>query len=169
MTAATHSLWLMPKEADAQRLTAIVGDLSRRFGTPVFTPHLTLKCDSDRGAAALEIASAKAAAAVAAFTEPVKAIETSDAYFRSFYARFAMSPPLARLKQMLDAETTDAFMPHVSLLYGTVAPGPKAAAVGEIARLLVGQQITFDRICVVTSGQDVPIADWRVVATAWLS
>lgn len=168
MTADIHSLWLMPKEADGQRLAAIVADLSRRFGTPPFTPHLTLMGDSDRGSAALEAASREAAAAVAAFSEPVTAIETSDAYFRSFYARFAVSPPLATLKRTLDAEAADAFMPHVSLLYGPVEPGPKADAVAEIARLLIGQPIAFDRICVVTSGQDVPIADWRIVATAWL-
>jgi 2'-5' RNA ligase len=168
MTADIHSLWLMPNEADARRLAAIVADLSQRFGNPVFTPHLTLKGDSDMGLTMLSAAIEAAAADVAAFPEPIAAIETSEAYFRSFYARFALSPPLLRLKRMLDTDAVDTFIPHVSLLYGAVEPGPKAAAVAEVARLLIGRTIAFDRICVVTSGQDVPIADWRVVATVWL-
>jgi 2'-5' RNA ligase len=72
------------------------------------------------------------------------------------------------LKQRLDAQAAEPFMPHVSLLYGPVAPEPKAAAAAEIRRRLKGRAVSFDRLCVVRSGQDTPIADWRVVATARL-
>lgn len=168
MTVRIHSLWLMPTPADEAMLASIVGELSSRFSTPLFAPHLTLQGDTETTPAALERAITAAASSVAAFAEPVSIVEGSDAYFRSFYARFAVSAALAKLKRALDPEGFANFMPHVSLLYGPVETAAKAAAIAEINARLAGRAIRFDRIGIVTSGQDVPIADWRVVASVAL-
>ncbi|AMJ62416.1 2'-5' RNA ligase family protein [Bosea sp. PAMC 26642] len=168
MTAAIHSIWLMPCSADGAILSDIAAGLSHRFGTPLFTPHLTMKGDSDLPLPTLEAEIAQAAAETAGFSEAVAEIETGEAYFRSFYARFAVTPALAKLKQQLDGQATDVFLPHVSLLYGPVAAEQKAEAAKETARALVGRTIRFDRLCVVTSGQDIPITQWRSVAAARL-
>lgn len=164
----THSIWLMPRAPDAEWLSSIVADLAQRFGTPVFAPHLTLRGDAGATAEIMTAQVGQAASEVAAFGAAVAAIETSEAYFRSFYARFPVSPPLAMLKQSLDGETADAFLPHVSLLYGAVALGPKAAAAARIGRLMVGRILVFDRLCVVRSGQDISVAEWSVRETALL-
>lgn len=168
MTARIHSLWLMPTSSDEALLSGIVGELSGRFGTPLFAPHMTLQGDTETTPAALERAIMAAASAVETFSEPVSVVEGSDAYFRSFYARFAVSPALAKLKQALDPAGYESFMPHVSLLYGPVEAAAKAAAIAEIDARLAGRPIRFDRIGIVTSGQDVPIADWRVVSSVVL-
>jgi 2'-5' RNA ligase len=165
MTARIHSLWLMPAPADEAMLAGIVGDLSGRFGTPVFAPHLTLLGDTETPPAALERAVATVAETVAAFSETVTAVEGIESYFRSFYARFAASAPLTTLKRTLDPQDSTPFMPHVSLLYGAVEASAKTAAIAEIGARLAEHAIRFDRVGIVTSGQDVPIADWRVVAT----
>lgn len=166
MTATIHSIWLMPAAPDEALLAGLVNELSERFGTPVFAPHLTVLGDSETEAERLRQAIAAAAGEASAFDEAVSGIETSGAYFRSFYARFAVAAPLVRLKQALDPEGLDGFMPHVSLLYGPVEAAAKAAAAREIGERLSGRSIRFDRLCLVTSGQHIPIADWRVVATA---
>ena len=158
----------MPAPADEAMLAGIVGDLSGRFGTPLFAPHLTLQGDTETTPDALEHAITAAAETVAAFSQQVSVVEGSDAYFRSFYARFAVSPALAKLKQALDPEGFESFMPHVSLLYGSIEAAAKAAAIAEIDARLAGRVIRFDRVGIVTSGQDVPIADWRVVASVAL-
>jgi 2'-5' RNA ligase len=168
MTVRIHSLWLMPAPADEAMLAGIVSALSGRFGTPLFAPHLTLQGDTETTPAALERAVAAAAETIEAFSEDVSVIEGSDAYFRSFYARFAVSPALTKLKQALDPEGSASFMPHVSLLYGSVEATAKAAAIAEINARLAGRAIRFDRVGIVTSGQDIPIADWRVVASVAL-
>jgi len=169
MTMPIHSIWLMPTPADEAMLTAVVRELAGRFGTPLFAPHLTLRGDTEQPVAELERAVEAAARGVSAFTEQVAVVEGSEAFFRSFYSRFAISPSLAALKQALDPEGFDSFMPHVSLLYGPVEAVAKAEAIREIDRRLAGQPISFDGISVVTSGQDVPIADWRIVFSAKLS
>lgn len=164
MTARIHTLWLMASPADESMLTALVGELSRRFDTPLFVPHLTLLGDSTLPVATLENAAAAAADKVAVFSEQVAAIEGSETFFRSFYARLAVSPAFVSLKQALDPGGLEGFMPHVSLLYGAVEPVAKAAAMAEVAARLVGRPIRFDRIGIVTSGQEVPLSDWHVVA-----
>lgn len=163
-----HSLWLMPAPADEAMLAGIIGELSGRFGTPLFAPHLTLQGDTETTPELLRQSITAATGAVEAFAEPVSVVEGSDAYFRSFYARFAVSPALAKLKQALDPDGFASFMPHVSLLYGPVEAVVKAAAIAEIDARLAGRAIRFDRVGIVTSGQDVPIADWQVVASVAL-
>jgi len=158
----------MASPSDEAMLTGLVGDLSGRFGTPLFAPHLTLQGDTTMPPAALECAAAAAAESVPTFSEPVALVEGSEAFFRSFYARFAVSQPLAKLKRALDPEGFDSFMPHVSLLYGRVEAAAKAAAIAEVNAQLAGRAIHFDRIGIVTSGQDIPIAEWRVVASVKL-
>lgn len=154
----------MASPSDEAMLSGLVGDLSGRFGTPLFAPHLTLQGDTGMPPAALAQAIAAAAETVSAFSEPVACVEGSEAFFRSFYARFAVSQPLANLKRALDPEGFDSFMPHVSLLYGPVEAAAKAAAIAEVHARLAGRAIHFDRIGIVTSGQDIPIAEWRVVS-----
>lgn len=168
MTAQIHSLWLMAAPDDETMLTELVGSLSSRFGAPLFAPHLTLQGDTPMQVVALERAVTAAANAVDVFSAPVALVEGSDAFFRSFYARFPVSPALAKLKRALDPDGLDSFMPHVSLLYGPVEPAAKAAAIAEVNARLAGRTICFDRIGIVTSGQDIPIADWRVVASVGL-
>ena len=63
---------------------------------------------------------------------------------------------------VLGVEATD-FMPHVSLLYGEVEAGRKAAAAAEIRAKLSGQTVRFDRLEIVYSGDDVPVEDWETV------
>ncbi|MGX5736290.1 2'-5' RNA ligase family protein [Bosea thiooxidans] len=168
MTAPIHSIWLLAEPSDEAFLTGLVRELSQRFGTPFFAPHLTLRGDTEQPVAELERAIETAARHVEPFSEPVVCVEGSEAFFRSFYARFAICPALAALKRALDPESLDSFMPHVSLLYGPVEAAAKGEAISEIDKRLAGRPIRFDRIGVVTSGQDVPIADWRVVSSVRL-
>jgi 2'-5' RNA ligase len=168
MSPEIHSIWLMASPADERFLADLVAELSRHFGTPVFAPHLTISGDTQAPIAALETGIAAAASHVQPFSEAIFGVETSEAYFRSFYARFPVSAPLAALKQQLDAEQAGVFMPHISLLYGAVAPEPKAAAAEAMQRMLTGRRIRFDRLCLVSSGQDVPIEHWTVKPTARL-
>jgi hypothetical protein len=168
MAADIRSIWLMPNSADEAFLSALMRDLAERFGTPVFAPHLTLRGDTPMSLDQLTQEIGAAASLVPSFAESISAIETTEAYFRAFYARFAVSSSLAALKRCLDPSATDAFVPHISLLYGSLPAERKAPAVTELAQRLTGRAITFDRLCVVSSGQDIPIADWSILATASL-
>ena len=163
MTVEIRSLWLMPCPEDEAFLASLVSELARRFGTPNFAPHLTLRGDTDATFEHLHDDARAAAAASQRFTEPITGIETTEAFFRAFYLRFAVSAPLSRLKRRLDPQA-ERFTPHVSLLYGNLPETVKAPVSVELEQRLAGRTISFDRICVVRSGQDIPIADWTIQA-----
>ncbi|MCG2630964.1 hypothetical protein L6654_30480 [Bradyrhizobium sp. WYCCWR 13023] len=165
MTVEIRSLWLMPCPEDEAFLASLIGELAARFGTPNFAPHLTLRGDTNATFEPLHEDARAAAAASQPFAEPIAGIETTQAFFRAFYVRFAVSAPLSRLKQRLDPQEAERFMPHVSLLYGNLPEVVKAPATAEFGQRLAGRAITFDRICVVRSGQDIPIADWTIQAS----
>ena len=165
MTVEIRSLWLMPCREDEAFLASLVSELAARFGTPIFAPHLTLRGDTNATFERLLDDIRAAAAASQPFTEPIAGIETTQAFFRAFYVRFAVSAPLLGLKRRLDPQETERFMPHVSLLYGNLPEMVKAPATTEFEQRLAGRSIAFDRICVVRSGQDIPIADWTIQAS----
>ena len=165
MTVEIRSLWLMPCPEDEAFLASLIGELATRFGTPNFAPHLTLRGDTNAAFEHLHDDARAAAAASQPFAEPIIGIETTEAFFRAFYLRFAVSAPLFGLKRRLDPPETERFMPHVSLLYGNLPETVKAPATTEFEQRLAGRTITFDRICVVRSGQDIPIADWTIQAS----
>ncbi|MDA9441651.1 hypothetical protein XH98_21705 [Bradyrhizobium sp. CCBAU 51745] len=168
MALEIRSLWLMPCPEDEAFLASLIGELAARFGTPNFAPHLTLRGDTNAAFEQLHDDARAAAAAMQPFTEPITGIETTQAFFRAFYLRFAASVPLFGLKRRLDPQETERFMPHVSLLYGNLPERVKAPASVEFGQRLAGRTMSFDRICVVRSGQDIPIADWTIQASVAL-
>jgi 2'-5' RNA ligase len=161
-----HSIWLMPAAEDETLLQATVDELAARFDAPRFQPHLTLVEDMTRSWEDLAPPLREIAAGLSAFDATVRGIGTSALYFRSFYALFDSAGPLRELKrraiEKIAPDDLDGFMPHVSLLYG-VADGPgKREAREAMAGRLVGRRIRFDRLSIVASSREIPIADWTV-------
>lgn len=168
---AGHSYWLLAEAAAERDFLAHVAALAARFGTEPFHPHLTLAGDLAGDADALAAALPAIAAGCDPFAEPVAAVEESPAFFRSFYARFAVTAGLSGLRTRAHAaagiaETTP-FMPHVSLAYGVAEPA-RRGALAEWRDRLVGMPVRFDRVALVASSDTVPIADWRILAVAAL-
>lgn len=168
MPTEAYSVWLMPDAAWAREFGAIVDDLAGRFATPRFEPHLTLIGGQPFGREDLKRRLTPAVTGVAPISRPVLDVVTGDAFFRSFYALFGAEEGLGDLRRRVNVAVLGAdpgsFMPHVSLLYGAVEAGAKAAAAAEIRAALKGRTVAFDRIEIVRSGDEVPIEDWKSVA-----
>jgi 2'-5' RNA ligase len=170
-SSGRHSIWLLPAARDERALSGMIRDLSKRFGTPRFQPHLTLAGDlaapSNHLVAGLEAIVRDVVAPVL----PVAAVETGPEFFRSFYARFERSDTLDTLRERAhDAaglEVPDTFLPHVSLAYG-VAEADRSESRATWSGWLEGMDVRFDRVAVVLSSGSVPIEDWTVIATAKL-
>jgi len=170
--SGVHSVWLMPDPDDEALFQSDVDELARRFRAPRFRPHLTLVEDMERGADELAPLAGEIAAGLAPFAAPVRDIAVGDLFFRSFYALFENAGPLRELKRRAIARIApgglDCFMPHVSLLYG-VPDGPeKRAAQSMMQERHAGRPVRFDRIGVVASGREIPVAEWAVRFTTSL-
>jgi hypothetical protein len=164
--SAVHSIWLMPDAGDEALLQSDVDELARRFQAPRFRPHLTLVEDMERDAGGLAPLAEAIAAGLAPFAAPVREIAVGELWFRSFYALFENAGPLRELKRRAIARIApgalDGFMPHVSLLYGAPDGPERRAAQSMMQKRHAGRRIRFDRVAVVTSGRDIPVADWAV-------
>lgn len=173
MSGDYHSIWLMPPSDQEEAFGAIVRDLAKRFGSPVFQPHLTLVEDMPRSCEELKPLVELVAEGMASFEAPIETVEESELYYRSFYARFPVTPELRALKEravdLFKVGSVETFMPHISLAYGVAESPEKAKAVADLRGKLQGRSVRFDRVCIVSSSQQTPIEEWRIRYEARLS
>jgi 2'-5' RNA ligase len=167
-----HSIWLLAHAEQHAALRRRVEQLAPRHAGHVFEPHVTLQ-----GEVPLDFAAAcrlvdRLAAATPVLHWPVRAVESTEHYFRSLYLRLDAGPAFDAMRR-LSAErsgTDEGLSPyaHLSLAYGATR-GDAAALRERLGREHVGQAIEFDRLVLARSGQAVAIADWRVLHEASLA
>ncbi len=161
-----HSIWLMPCAEHERRFSEVVQDLARRFGSPVFQPHLTLVEDMPRTCEELEPLLARVAEGAASFEAGVETVEGSPLYYRSLYARFPVVAPLKAMKikavEGFGVGSIETFVPHISLAYGVQESSDKSRAVAVLQRRMMGMGVRFDRVCIVASSQHTPIEEWAI-------
>jgi 2'-5' RNA ligase len=170
--SAGLSLWLLAREDAQQRLGRLVRELAPQHECHVFEPHVTIQGD-------LALAEADALALLrelAATTAPqrwtVRAVESTEHYFRSLYLRLDAGPAFDAMRRR-SAErsgTEQGLSPyaHLSLAYGATR-GDAAALRERLGREHGAQALEFDRLVLARSGQAVAIADWRVLHEAPLT
>jgi len=126
MKGAGFSLWIVPEGEVRGRLAALIAEFARRFGGPVFDPHVTLLAGRP-GPAASVIARAEDVMRVSnTFAVRFIGPELGDSYFRSLYLHVEPSPELLALhgaaRDAFGRTEEPPFFPHLSLLYGAPPP-----------------------------------------------
>lgn len=133
MKGAGFSLWIVPEGAVRRRLAALIRALSRRFGGPVFEPHVTLLAGVSGLAPDVLAKARNAVRSQGPFEVRFMAPEAGDSYFRCLYLRVQPSPELLALhesaREAFGRRDEPPFFPHLSLLY---APPPAPPIVDEI-------------------------------------
>jgi 2'-5' RNA ligase len=166
MSGDYHSIWLMPISEQEGAFAAIVRDLAKRFNSPAFQPHLTLVEDMPRSCEELKPLVQQVADGMASFEASIESVEESQLYYRSFYARFPVTPQLRMLKEravgLFKVGSVESFMPHISLAYGVAESPEKAKAIAALQRELQGMSVRFDRVCIVSSSRQTPIEEWQI-------
>jgi 2'-5' RNA ligase len=155
------SLWMVPGAAEHERLAALIRSLARRFGGPVFDPHVTLLAGVP-GPAKEAVARARDAVRSSPplrlrFAGP----EAGESYFRCLYLRVEPTPELLSLhaaaREAFGRRDEPPFFPHLSLLYAR-PPAPLVA--GEVRdESLAG----FDCRRVDVYSTEGEVAAWRRV------
>jgi hypothetical protein len=124
MRAQGVSLWLVPDGPEAQAISALIGEMSARFGTPSFAPHVTL----GGGLAAPPDDAVERARGLARLLRDLsirfEGLEHSADYFRALVVRVAPDLPILdarrRAQMAFPSESFGPFVPHLSLLYGSL-------------------------------------------------
>ena len=119
---STFHLWLVPTGTVYDRLARVIADLSARYRGPAFDPHLTLLGRLEGEQESLVALAKQLARALQPFEVRLKEPGYEPHYFRCLFLPAESSPSLLdahqRATQIFDRQSTSAFDPHVSLLYG---------------------------------------------------
>ncbi|MFD1198862.1 2'-5' RNA ligase family protein [Brucella gallinifaecis] len=161
-----HSIWLSPAYDDLVFLKEIIRNLSQRFNTPQFEPHVTLVPDMKCSAEELLPQVIRLAIGRKPLELQIENVTGNESYFRSFYAALEKTPVLMRLKQESLEISRDAglksFLPHVSLAYGVEDSEFKQAEMKRLAKELSGRKLRFDHLVIVSSSSHTPIDQWHL-------
>lgn len=137
MKDAAYSLWLLPPASDRTHYAALISLLSHRLGTHAFEPHITLSPRFDNSETQAIRTAENIARRLAPVAVQLEAIEQTDAYFRCLFLRAAQTPAILAAHRLacseVGQEPEDNYLPHVSLVYGTLDRSTKEAIALELA------------------------------------
>jgi 2'-5' RNA ligase len=136
-SAATGSaIWLVPGEPFRARLFSWIERLSLRLGTPPFPPHVTLISGLMAPAADVLASAAAIARAIGPVSIRLDGVAGTDEYFRCLYARVEPTEALlaahARAAREFGVRPDPDYLPHLSLVYGSLEPDVEAALAREL-------------------------------------
>jgi hypothetical protein len=159
------SLWLMPEGETRGRLEALIGRLAARFGTPTFPPHVTLLPGIEgRSEEDVLDATRVLSATMRPFPVRLQALESRDEPFRCLFARAAADEGLLcahrEAARAFGRAPDPAFLPHLSLVYGVLAPGVKESLGAELAAEAV---VSFEAGALHAWRTEGAVGDWREI------
>lgn len=162
------SLWLMPGGTVRERFSALIRRQAVRLGTEPFPPHVTLLSALEKEEHGEEERILATAAPLAASVRPLQVrlvgVDGRDEHFRCLFARAEADEPLrtahAAAARAFEREPDPAFLPHLSLVYGTLAPEAKWPLVAELAAVVT---VSFTAARLHVWRTDGPVGDWREI------
>ena len=160
-------LWIVPTGAVYSRLAGVISDLSARYRSPAFVPHLTLLGRLEGEEGVLVDRTHQLARALQPLEVRLKEPGYASPYFRCLFLPAEPSPPLLdayqRATQIFNAQPASAFDPHVSLLYGLFPESVKEEIIKALPLDLPGT-FAASRLQLIRAGSTNP-QDWQVVQT----
>jgi hypothetical protein len=160
--ARGRSLWLMPDGAAGARLAALIASTAARLGTEPFAPHVTLLPGIDGLEDEVLETTRRVASGLRPLRVSLRSVEGRDEHFRCVIALAVADAPLraahAAAARAFGREPDPAFLPHLSLVYGTLTPEVKGALIAELAPAVAG---TFELARLHAWRTHGPAGDWR--------
>lgn len=132
----TYSIWLIPEGEVCQNLAKIIFQLSKKYSTPLFEPHVTLigSIRSPEEEVILKTSQ------LATFIPPYKIQLTNwgyfDEYTRCLFLKVRESEEVmkANLKarEIFNRRNDPSYFPHLSLIYGNLSRQIKKEIIGQV-------------------------------------
>lgn len=164
--SATYSLWLEPSGDIAYRLQERIKELSKKYETPVFSPHVTLLGSIKSTETELIPITNTLASSQAPFELVLTRAGYRDTFYQSLFVHVNESNHLKELRKMacrLYDSDEDKYMPHLSLLYGDLTQKEKERILNIMGREF---HIRFPVNGIVVMKTDGLPGKWKKVHTA---
>ncbi len=156
-----YSLWLIPSNDVYRRLTETISQLSRKYSTPKFEPHITLIGEVDDIEEELVSKTGQLASISNPFTVKLTYVDYLDQYFRCIFLRVEETDDLMmannKARETFGRQQDPKFMPHLSLMYGNFSSELKQQVIVEIGRNF---NLSFDINSVHLFSTDGEPKDW---------
>jgi 2'-5' RNA ligase len=156
----------MPTGDLRERLSRTIGQLSARYGTPNFSPHVTLLGGCRGLPRELISKSARLSATLRPFAIRLEEIDFREEYFRCVFVHASLTEQLRQANQAacqaFGRVREPAFMPHLSLLYGNFSRSLKEGVIEEMGGRL-DMQFKVQRLDLYRT-HGAP-CDWRRIAS----
>lgn len=140
MKSTTYSLWLEPTGSIAYNLQQRIKELSKKFGAPVFSPHVTLLGGLNASETELVPLMNTLASSVHPFEINLTKAGYLNTYYQSLFIYVEQNEGLAHLHKnacrIFDCpdEYENDYRPHLSLLYGDLLQKDKEKILNNIGR-----------------------------------
>jgi len=132
-----YSLWIMPSGEVRRRLAGAILELSQEYATPIFEPHVTLAGGIVGPVKETVSKMRELARRIPPFTVRLTDIDGLEEYFRCLFVKVATTHPIMSAnkaaREVFRLEQQPAFMPHLSLLYGSLPSGVKERIIASLA------------------------------------
>lgn len=155
-----YSIWAEPVEKDAKYLRRIIDRLVKKYGSPSFSPHITVYGKIRTGAAAKS--AIKNCQEMRKFAVKATDLGFSDDLWKTVFINAEKNRKLLSvhnaIKKSIPPDQKYEFHPHISLIYKRLDDSEKKAIIGDLE---LKRTFTFDKITVIASSNDV--AKWKVL------
>lgn len=159
-----YSLWIVPPPEIYSVCKNIINELSDKFSTPIFEPHITLAGDLVLPKNTVLHKTRKIIKEFKPFIVTSSGVDFGTEYFRSVFIKIDQQPSLTNLFQYtqftLGIEKKIEFKPHISLVYGNFDEDVKREIIAWI-----GNRCKFEfevnSVEVVLSSSNIEISQWR--------
>jgi 2'-5' RNA ligase len=143
-------LFFEPAGELASELGAIIENLSKEYGGPVFAPHITLLARIPAGNDEDVVKKTQALAdMLAPFSLTLGELDAQDAFFKALYIRIQereeMDKYHAYANKIFSMKDESPYLPHLSLLYGNYEQKRKQQTIGNLA-IRKGTSFRVDKI-----------------------
>jgi 2'-5' RNA ligase len=140
-----YSLWLMPSGEIYERLNSLISQLSRKYKTPVFEPHLTLLGGVLGSEADILSKTNQLTSVLQPYRIELSQVEYLAEYFRCLFIKAKETDEVMNAnleaRKIFDRQNDTEYMPHLSLMYGDFPPRIKEEIIEEIGKEI---SVSFD-------------------------
>ncbi len=166
-TETKYSLWLRPFGEVGFELKQQIKELSKRYHSPSFSPHVTLLGGLQMPESKLIPLTETLAHSLEPFTVYLNKAGTGSSYFQSLYIKVKKSEAIMSAhhiaKELFDLNEEKEYFPHLSLMYGRQTENEKNKLLNIMGRSF-NMQFDVHSVLLIKAGSEVE--GWKKIHNA---
>ena len=156
-----YSIWIVPPADVFSYYENVILQLSRKYKTKSFIPHITVVGDLDLDFEIIKERVYELLRDVKPFTILMEDVSYTEEYFTSLFlnAKSNELMKLGVLARRIFASKKGDYIPHLSLLYGNIS---KENKINE-SNIILRKEFICNSVCIVKSSSSIPEDEWEIL------